>query len=65
MPLMYEEGFGKRDLFHPVIVMISERREEILQEWLKDGQTERVVGATGETPDEIGRDFLSAVVSEV
>ncbi len=53
MPLMYEEGFGKRDLFHPVIVLISERREEILQEWLKDGQTERVVAVTGELPDEI------------
>lgn len=62
---MCEEGFGKRDFFHPVIVLISEKREEILQEWLKDGQTERVVAATGETADEIGRDFLSAVVSEV
>ena len=50
---MNEEGFGKRDLFHPVIVLISEKREEILQEWLKVGQIERVVAATGEIPDEI------------
>lgn len=50
---MYEDGFGKRDLFHPVIVLITEKREEILEEWLKVGQTERVVATTGETADEI------------
>lgn len=62
---MEDTSYGKRDFFHPVLVKIEERKEDILCTWLENGQTERVTGITGEYPDEIGRDFLSAVISEV
>lgn len=62
---MSESGFGKRDFFHPTIALVSEKKEGIVREWLENGQTDKAVFATGETPDEIGRDLLSAVVSEV
>ena len=61
---MYDT-LGRRDFFHPTIVLISDRKEDILRAWLENGQTERVILSTGEPPEEIGRDFLSAVISEV
>lgn len=61
---MEDTLYGKRDFFHPILVLIEERKEDILRAWLESGQTERVTGITGEYADEIGRDFLSAVVSE-
>lgn len=62
---METAAYGKRDFLRPTLVLIEERKEDILREWLERGQTERASCVTGETAEEIGRDFLSAVISDI
>ena len=61
---MHEPILGEKDLFHSMIVLIEQKKEEILQAWLESEHIDEITVLTGEPPSEIGRDFLSAVISQ-